>query len=397
MAKPQLVHDLAVPRTLDDAARQGFVSALRAFVLHDLADDMRAAWEEDVKPAATRRAGHEPATPSEVHDAMQTADAFRFYSALRVNAQEMVWDSVRDQVHRERDTIQGRVTDAIRSAGRGSLNIPPDFEVPRYVSALDVHRMPGNYHMEFGPDDATQGAFYDNGSSVFFMGLLGKDQGDIGRSIAQYARHRFPDLQPRRILDTGCLVGHNSVPWALEFPEAEVHAIDVAAPGLRYGLARAQALDAAVHFHQMDAAKLDFPDEHFDVVWSSMFYHEVPLKHIVPMLRECHRVLRKGGLMIHMELPPNKALSAYDGFYLDWDSWYNLEPFYKAFRDQDPRELCVRAGFDADSFQEFVVPSFNSHGAEAIERAAREARRPVNEQTGRLVDGLTWYAFGARK
>jgi ubiquinone/menaquinone biosynthesis C-methylase UbiE len=397
MATPQLVHELGLPRTLDDAARQGFVSALRAFVLHDLADDLRASWDNDVKPVAQRHLGREPASPSEVHEAMQEADSFRFYSAMRVNAQEMVWDSVRDQVHRERAKLQEQVrAEASKPTRKGSLDIPAGFEVPRYISAIDIHRMPGNYHSEYGADDCTQGAFFDNGSAVFYMGLLGPDQGDIGRTMARYVRHRFPELQPKRILDLGCLVGQNTVPWALEFPDAEVHAIDVAAPCLRYGLARAEKLGAGVHFHQMDAAQLRFPDDHFDVIWSSMFFHEVPMKQIPAMLRECHRVLRKGGLMIHMELPPNRALSAFDGFYLDWDSWYNVEPFYKAFRDQDPQALCRNAGFAADAFQEFVVPSMNAHGADAVEQAATSSRS-VNAQTGRLVDGLTWYAFGARK
>lgn len=397
MAKPQLVHELGLARSLDDAARQGFVSALRAFVLHDMADDLKHSWEQEVKPRAQRELGHEPKTPSEVHKVMQGADSFRFYSAMRVNAQEMVWDSVRDQVHRERDLLQQRVhSELTKSDANGSLDIPLAFEVPRYISALDIHRMPGNYHSEYGVDDCTQGAFFDNGSAVFYMGLLGEDQGDIGRTMARYVRNRFTDLDPQRILDLGCLVGHNTVPWAQEFPQAEVHAIDVAAPCLRYGFARAEKLGARVHFHQMDAAKLSFPDDHFDIIWSSMFFHEVPMKKIPDILRECHRVLRKGGLMIHMELPPNQSLSAFDGFYLDWDSWYNVEPFYKSFRDQNVQTLCSDAGFESDAFHEFVVPSLNAHGPEAIERAAHLGQT-VNAQTGRLVEGLTWYAFGARK
>ena len=34
-----------------------------------------------------------------------------------------------------------------------------------------------------------------------------------------------------------------------------------------------------------------------------------------------------------MELPPNDALGAYEAFYLDWDCFYNNEPYYKGFRD----------------------------------------------------------------
>lgn len=395
MATPQVNHALGLGRTLDEAARQDFVSTLRGFILHDMARDMREVYERDVKPAAVRATGREPANSSEVHQAIRGHDYFKFYSAMRVNAQEMVWDSVREQIARQRARVNEAVAQA-PSKPLGSLDVKPGFEVPKSVASLDVHLMPGNYHTEFGANDATQGAFYDHGSAVFFMGLLGEDGGDIARTIARFVKVRYPDLQVAKILDVGCLVGHNTVPWAQEYPGAEVHAVDVAAPALRYGLARAQALGAGIHFRQMDATRLDYPDESFDVVWSSMFLHEVPLKNIAKILKECHRVLRKGGLMIHMELPPNRSLPAYDGFYLDWDSWYNAEPFYKTFRDQDPRELCVKAGFAADAVEEFVVPSFAWHGEAAIAKAA-ERRTGVDENTGRLDTGISWYSFGARK
>jgi SAM-dependent methyltransferase len=389
----ELQHDLRLPQTLDEGARQDFVAALRGFVLHDMAGDMRAVYERDVRPRLVRELGREPRDGSEVHQALKHSDYFRFYSSIRVNAQEMTWDSVRDKVQRSRGTINARCAAA---EGPGSLTLDPDLAVPRSVSGIDVHLLPGNYDREGGDGDAAQGAFYDNGAAVFFMGLMGPDQGDIGRTLARFVKGKYPDLDVRRVLDLGCTVGHNTLPWAEVFPQAEVHAIDVAAPCLRYAHARARALGRAVHFRQMDATQLDFPDESFDVVWSSMFLHEVPLKDIRRVLKEAHRVLRKGGLMLHMELPPNKALPAYDGFYLDWDSWYNNEPFYKTFRDQDPVELCAEAGFDRARIEQHVVPSLNWFGEDTFRKAV-EREAGVDENTGRLDQGISWYSFAAWK
>ncbi len=391
----ELAHDLKIPHSLDERARQDFVSSLRGFVLHDMANDLREVYHRDVLPEATRRLGHEPADSGEVHRALKSNLTFQLYSAMRVNAQEMVWDSVRAPVERSAAWINAKVEDASREA-RGSLTLDPTLSLPRNVSALDVHLMPGNYDSEHGPGDASQGALYDNGTVVFFMGLLGPDQGDIGRSIARFVRARYPDIEPSKMLDLGCTLGHNTVPWAETFPDAEVHAIDVSAPVLRYAFARAESMQQAVHFRQMNATSLAYEDNSFDVVWSSMFLHELPLKDIRKVLSEAYRVLRPGGLMLHMELPPNKALPAYDGFYLDWDSWYNMEPFYKTFRDQDPTKLLAEAGFPADGLIEHVVPSVNWYGEEVFAGAIGEGAS-VGKDTGRLAEGVSWYFFGARK
>jgi len=179
-------------------------------------------------------------------------------------------------------------------------------------------------------------------------------------------------------------------------PDAEVTGIDVAPGLLRYASARARSLGARVNFSQMNATALDYPDASFDVVFSSMFLHELPLKDIRAFFKEAYRVLKPGGLFLNMELPPNNKMEAYDRFYLDWDCYYNKEPYYKPFRDQDYVQLCAAAGFSADKYVEAVIPRFTyttpTEFAAAIHNGA-----VFDDRTGRLSEEIRWYGFGAWK
>jgi ubiquinone/menaquinone biosynthesis C-methylase UbiE len=166
---------------------------------------------------------------------------------------------------------------------------------------------------------------------------------------------------------------------------------------LRYGLARARAQNRVLHFHQMNAEQPQFPDASFDVVFSSMFLHEVPRKGIGKIFAQAHRLLKPGGLMLHMELPPNSQLSPYESFYLDWDSSYNNEPFYKPFRDLRPEDLCRQAGFKPENYVQYVVPSIGWYGVDVWRKSIDQQDDVDSDKTGRLTEGIRWYCFGAWK
>jgi ubiquinone/menaquinone biosynthesis C-methylase UbiE len=393
----ELQHDLKLKKTRDEKARQNFVSGLRAYVLNDMANGMRQVYEHEVRPGFERERGRPPSDGPEVHRSLLDNEYFKFYSSMRVTAQDLVWQSVLPTLERQRDELARKADELEQSGAPGSLELDPEMEVPRYVSAIDVHLMPGNYTGEFAENDLAGGALYDNGLAVFSFGLMGRNLDDIGQSISRFIRARYPEFAPRRILDLGCTIGHNTGSWKDTYPQAEVHGIDVAAPCLRYGLARARAQQRELHFHQMSAESLRFADESFDLVFSSMFLHEVPLKGIAKVMKEAHRVLRPGGLMLHMELPPNSQMSPYEAFYLDWDSYFNNEPFYKPFRDQRPEVLCRKAGFAPENYVQFVIPSIGWYGEETFEKSIETQAAVDSDKTGRLADGIHWYCFGAWK
>lgn len=388
----ELRHGLAAEVDRDTAARQDFVSQLRGYILNDMAAAMRASYERTVLPAFERAHGRAPQTQDEVHAAMRSNASFKFYSSVRYNAQEMVWRSVTPTAQRSLPKLEETIRSLSGTAG-GSLKLDPDLPIPENVADLPVHLMPGGY----APSDSPlAGAIYDQGLAVFSAGFMGRDLDDIGLSMSNYVKHRYPDFKPARILDCGSTVGHNAAAWARTFPQAEVHAIDVSAATVTYGHGRAESLGLPVHFRQMDATSLKYPDNSFDVVFTSMFLHELSVRDIQKFFREARRVLRPGGMLINMELPPNRELAPYDQFYLDWDSYYNMEPYYRTFRDQNPDDLVATGGFARSDYFQFTVPQF-SYMNEADFVTAVHTPQRIDGDTGRLSASLQWFGFGAWK
>ena len=106
-------------------------------------------------------------------------------------------------------------------------------------------------------------------------------------------------------------------------------------------------------------------------------------------MRECHRLLRPGGVVLHAETPPYKAMpTPFDAFILDWDTRNNNEPFWQASHEIEPAELAESSGFGADHAIEATVPS-------AFEAA--QAQRTGTFQGGDFGGGGAWYLWGAVK
>jgi len=386
--------ELAAP-SHDERARQSFVSLLRKHVMADMAGEMRLAWQAEVEPRFEREHGRKPADAREVRQAMLGHPYFKAWSALRYSAQELTWWSVMPQVERG---LPGLIDAARRAAQQdgapGSLRLDPSLPIPRDVSALDIHLMPGCFHTEYAADDVAQGAVYTLGTAVFggALRLRSDRRGGVGASVAHWLRVRYPQFRPRTLLDLGCTTGNNLFPYLSVFPGLVAHGVDVGAPLLRYAHARARSLGLDVHFSQQNAAAMDFPDASFDVVCSSFFLHEQSVKSTRRILREAWRVLRPGGVMVHMELPPAAEVDAYYNFYLDWDAYYNNEPHYAAFRALDfPKEV-QRAGFAPHEYFQTRIPNWGTVPDAEFEACARgEREAPAHG------NGASWFIFGAWK
>lgn len=380
--------------THDEVGRQRFISALRNHATVTLRDGLARHYTEDVLPGLVARTGTEPKTAREIEAVMTDDHEYRFYSVLRYNAQEMVYQSVIPAVERALPEMNAaaKAIAQTKPAG-GSLRLNPDLEIPRYVTALDIHLVPGCFYSEHTADDIAQGMTLAQGGKVSTGANAHRknDSGGVGKSIGTWISRKYPDFKPRRVLDIGTQSGKNLLPYLDIFSGIEAYGVDISAPGLRYGHAKAEAMGKPVHFSQQNADAMDFPDGYFDLIVSSFFFHEVPVAVTRKILRECHRLLSSGGMMAHMELPPHKLCDAWLNFSWDWDTKNNNEPHYTNFRAHDPRPLLAEAGFSADKHLELTVPNVATFKPEDYRRfLAGEIPAPRHGRGG-------WFIFGAIK
>ncbi len=345
---------MLLPATLEELARELFCRSVTNFLELQARPPLRELYRRRVEPELRASLGRAPGR-REIAAAMRGQPEQRSWYALRTLAQKMSYRVSGAVIARQRDALIEQAK-SLRS-GPGSLTLDPDLRVPRYVSDHDSHHMPGNYHQERCADDVTAGALFDRQMTVNRLGSQGILNDDPGVSLAAFLHERHPQFEPRRILELGCTVGHNLLPFKQAYPDADVHGIDVSAPCLRYAHARARILGVEVHFHQQNAECMQLESGSFDLVFSRILMHETSRSAVPRIFAECARLLAPGGLTFHSDAPQFDELDPYVASLRDWDIRCNNEPFMDGYYDMPVEQLLETAGFERASMYRAYAPS----------------------------------------
>ncbi len=378
----QTTHPVLPMPDHDELALQNFVKSFKLHIAMKIVPGNKTVFDKRVKPSFEREEGRAPEDRHEIRKALADDVYYGLWGSLFRTSQEMSWDCVVSSIDRQLpDLIQASRTNG---DSLGTLELDSSTEIPGYLEAVDFHAMPGGYHREFADDDVSAGALYDRGGYLYSMGAWGPMLDAMGQRMVSYLSENRPEFQPKAILDMGCSVGHSTLPYVDTWPDAEVHAIDVAAPLLRYGHTRAEHFGKKIHFAQQDCENTQFEDESFDLIVSHILVHEMPEAAIRNMLRESHRLLRPGGITMHVDLSLYQDLDSFDEAMLDWDTYYNNEPFWSVIRQMDPPSLMAEAGFSKDKVIQQLVSRISNQS-------------PVFAD-GRNSGGRSnWFIFGAQK
>jgi ubiquinone/menaquinone biosynthesis C-methylase UbiE len=376
-----------------ELSRLAFIADLKRHLYLKLGAANRRLYEKRLaRPGdAALAASAQAARREEIRADMEKEPYFQGWSSAVRASQDLMWRYVDQTVEANRERLESRFATLAEQA-RGRVETDPDLEIPDYLAAADIHRMPGSYHTDRGPRDLRAGALYDLGGAVYQLGI-GNSQGALlndtrGQTLVAHLAQYYPTLAPARILDMGCSAGHNTVPVWRAFPDAEVHAIDLGAPMVRYAFLRAEGLGARIHFSQQNAERTRFPDASFDLVLSQIVLHETSPAATRRIFEESFRLLRPGGVVVHLEVPIRYEHSdVFDQFIRSWEEYYNNEPNISGAAATDFRALATEVGFER------ILTGYQSTPGPKAEQQRPEETLSERPKPGRS----SWYIVSATR
>jgi len=163
--------------------------------------------------------------------------------------------------------------------------------IPPHFNQTFVHFLPGGYL---------------NGHTVR-ISYLGKDKFNfLGEPlIREWLEKLHGDKSPKRILDLGTGPGFTAFVMAAMWPEAEVIAVDLAAPYIRMARMWQEMRNVTnLKFYHANGEDLSWLEsDSFDLINYSYVLHEMPADNCVRVLREIYRLLTPGGTMNGFEVP----------------------------------------------------------------------------------------------
>ena len=355
-------HDVFPEMSHDEIARYNFLANLNRHLSTVIAPGNKIAFEKRVQPDFIKQNGRHFQTRDEVKEAIKHDSQYQTWAALRRSQMEMRQQAGRSMTLRQAEDLAKKVAE-LNAKSPDTLILSDTVETPYYLEIMDNHCMPGSYHTELFAGDVSNAANYDSGLFVTSGGALGKLTDGGGKAISSWVLSNSPDFKPKRILDMGCGLGHNTLPLAKAFPDAEVIGIDTGAPMLRYGHARAVALGIKnVKFMQLNAEETGFETESFDWIQTTMFLHETSTKAMQKIGPEIYRMLKPNGLSLHIEQPQyTPEMPLFEQFIRDWDAFNNNEPFWGAMHEVDMTEWLMSAGFKKENLLQFGAKSINDN------------------------------------
>lgn len=222
------------------------------------------------------------------------------------------------------------------------------------IPAVDKARFPAYYRRNFHWQ--TDGYFSEHSAEVYELGveLLFRGTADVMRRQIIPPITRFAgEGRATRLLDVACGTGRTLHQLARAHPALRLWGIDLSPAYVKVARKRLET-HADVTIAVENAEHLPFADGAFDIVTSVYLFHELPRNARRNVVREMHRVLRPGGLLVIEDsaqlVESAEIASALHEFPREFH-----EPFYADYLEDDLAALLAECGFAVAAVEPHLV------------------------------------------
>ena len=188
---------------------------------------------------------------------------------------------------------------------------------------------------------------YDVGVELLFAGTADVMRRQVIPPVTRFLEAREGGARGARLLDVACGTGRMLAQLAEAHPDLKLYGLDLSP---YYVQEARSSLDHVpdVSLVAENAEEMPFADGLFDAVTSVYLFHELPKNARRRVLREIHRVLRPGGLVV-IEDSAQLAESSEIRFFLERFPEDFHEPFYRDYLKDDLAEALRETGFELDA------------------------------------------------
>ena len=186
-------HSMQPKPSHDESVRQDFVTDLRAYLTDEIYSLITPHYEKKIEPDFIQVNERKPEDKSEVKSLMLNDRGYQSWSLLQRLSQQMMFTSVIDTVERNLDTM---IDDLDNHQSIGSLDIDESLDIPRYLTAYDIHQQPGGYHSENIEKDISAGAVYDISLPIYSRNAMGEENDLLAQAIIRYIDDHLKTFQP---------------------------------------------------------------------------------------------------------------------------------------------------------------------------------------------------------
>lgn len=257
----------------------------------------------------------------------------------------------------ERERLTRELQTSAEAASPDELRLNSNLPLPDYFRYVPFHQHTGGV-----AKDILDGLAYEIGRRTTVPAHA--DPNGIYRILFD----ALPQRSYPRVLDWGTGHGAALITWQQRHPESECHGVDLSAPCLMLAHRRAVEQGFTFRLSQQDLEHLDYPDNHFDLVFFNFMLHELPPAHTPALLREVVRVLKPGGLFAGHEFHLRPG-DAFQNILQRTHAWTNNETYSTPWYETPIADWARAAGFSQVDITPF----------ERLNRSVqRPGRSPVN-------------------